>query len=93
MTGWIYNWARTLWYDVLVVWLDRYMSKPSSDFWLKVKKLQLCNILDWDYIREIFSIRYGTENYDNKVRYKAVYGGCRKIRRHLIVGLKEYNIQ
>lgn len=46
------------------------------------------------YIREISDIRYGMKNYDNKAKCKCEvkdesYG---RIRRNLLIGLKEYII-
>lgn len=55
--------------------------------------MQLCRIVDSKYIREVFSVKYGIKNYDDKARYKFINKCCRKIQRDLIINLKAYNIQ
>lgn len=46
------------------------------------------------YKREIFSIGYKIKNYDNKAKceYKVKDRSSGRIKKHLIIGLKEYNI-
>lgn len=62
---------------------------------LDVKNLQLCKAVSLKYIRKIFGIGYEMENYDNKAKCKCKIEewSCKKIIRHLIVGLEKYNIQ
>lgn len=58
-----------------------------------MRNLQLCRAVGLEYVREISGVRYGMENYDDKPKCEAEDRVYRKIRRHMIVGLEEYNIQ
>lgn len=95
MTGWIYNWAERLWWNILVIWLEKYMLRPSLDLWLDVKTLQLYRTIDLEYIKEISNIEYKRENYDNKAgyKYKAKDKSCGRIGKYFIKDLEDYNIQ
>lgn len=48
-----------------------------------------------EYIGEISNIRYGLKNYDDKVKCKCETEdeSYKRIKKHLIVVLKEYNTQ
>lgn len=54
--------------------------------------MQLYRAVVSEYIKEVFGIRYRIENYIDKPKYKAKDKSCGKIRKHLIINLKEYNI-
>lgn len=56
ITGQIYDWDKKLWYDALVVWLEKYMIIPGLDFWLDMKDLQLYKAVDPKYIKDVFDI-------------------------------------
>lgn len=47
-----------------------------------------------EYVKEVSIIGYKMENNDDKAKYKCETkdGNYEKIKRHLIVGLEEYNI-
>lgn len=79
--------------DTLIVWLDRCISKLGSNLWLGVKNMQLCKVVGSKYIRGVSDKKYKMENYDDKTKCKAKDWSCGKMRKYLIVYLKEYNIQ
>lgn len=78
----------------MTVWLDGYILRPGLDLRLFIKNLQLYKTVSLEYIKEIFGIRYKITNYDNKPKYKYDTKDkiCKKIKKHLIIDLKEYNI-
>lgn len=45
-----------------------------------------------EYVRGLSSIRYGIENYNNKVKCKVEDECYSTIKKHLIISLKKYNI-
>lgn len=54
----------------------------------------LYRAIDSEYIRKVSDIRYEIENYNDKAKgkYKVENRSYGRIRRHLIIGLKEYII-
>lgn len=88
----VYNWVKKAWCNILAIWLDKYMSKLGSDLWLDIRNLQLYKAVGLNYVREIFGIKYEIKKYDNKTKCKTKNKSCGRIKRHLIIGLKEYNI-
>lgn len=59
---------------------------------LDANNQQLYRVMGKEYVRKIFAVKYKVENYDNKIKYKAKNKSCGKIKKHLIVSLKKYNI-
>lgn len=70
------------------------MSKPDTDLWLNIWNLQLYEAISLEYVREVSGLEYGIKNYDDEVKceYEARHKSCERIKKHLIVGLKKYNI-
>lgn len=55
------------------------MSKSGFDLWFNVKNLQLYKTESLEYVREISSIRYKIENYDNKAKCEVKDKSCRRL--------------
>lgn len=60
---------------------------------IRYKRSAVCKAVNLKYIREISSQWYKMKNYNDKAKCKAEDWGYERIRKHLIVNLKKYNIQ
>lgn len=51
-------------------------------------------VVDFRYVREVSHVRYGMQNYDDKVKYKfkAKDKSYRSIKKHLIISFEIHNI-
>lgn len=54
-------------------------------------KIQLCKVLDLEYVKEIFDIKYRMKKYEYKAESKIYDKSCVTIRKHLIISLDEYH--
>lgn len=55
------------------------MSKPGFNLWFDVKNLQLYKTENLEYVREISSIRYKIESYDDKAKCEAKDKCCKRL--------------
>lgn len=62
------------------------------DLRLDVRDLWLHRAISPEYVREIFGIGYGIENYNNKTKCETKDKIYEKIRKYLIISLEEYII-
>lgn len=81
-----------VWCNVLVVWLDRYISKLGFDMWLVIKYLQLYKNISSKYVKKVLNIRYRIKENRDDAKYETENRSCKKIRKYLIIGLDKYNI-
>lgn len=78
----------------MVIWFDKWRSKPNLDLWLKIRNLQLYGGIGLEYVKEVFGIGYKIKNYNNKTKCKTEYESYDKIMRGgQIVDMEDYNIQ
>lgn len=89
----VYDQEKKLWCNILVFLVDKSMTRPGSDLWFDGRDLQLYRTKYPEYVREISCIKYKINNYNNNAQCEIKNRKYRKIKRHLTIGLEEYNIQ